>query len=63
MNIPDVDDPIWDATDGAHPAWWRGHDHAAQKMQEALDKARAEATAYKRQLISAGLIPDFELNL
>jgi hypothetical protein len=21
------DDPQWDATDAAHPAWWRGHDH------------------------------------
>jgi hypothetical protein len=21
------DDPSLDATDGAHPAWWRGHDH------------------------------------
>ncbi|TPJ86916.1 MULTISPECIES: hypothetical protein [unclassified Mesorhizobium] len=24
-----VDDPELDATDGAHPAWWRGHDHTA----------------------------------
>lgn len=21
-----ADDPQWDATDGAHPAWWRGND-------------------------------------
>lgn len=30
-----------DATDGAHPAWWRGHDHATkvfcQKVNEILD--------------------------
>ena len=38
-----TDDPIYDATDGAHPAWWRGHDHAAVKMREALDGARANA--------------------
>lgn len=25
------DDPGMDATDGAHPAWWRGHDHTAAK--------------------------------
>lgn len=23
------DDTIFDATDAAHPAWWRGHDHTA----------------------------------
>lgn len=23
------DDPEFDATDGAHPAWWRGHDHTS----------------------------------
>lgn len=25
-----VDDPELDATDGAHPAWWRGHEHTAE---------------------------------
>jgi hypothetical protein len=25
------DDPFWDATDGAHPAWWRGQDYGFQK--------------------------------
>jgi len=24
-----VDDPVMDATDGAHPAWWRGVEHVA----------------------------------
>jgi hypothetical protein len=38
-----TDDPMLDATDGAHPAWWRGHDHAAEKMREALDDARLTA--------------------
>jgi hypothetical protein len=35
------DDPELDATDGAHPAWWRGHDHTTkvfcQKVNEILD--------------------------
>lgn len=25
-----VDYPELDATDGAHPAWWRGHEHTAE---------------------------------
>jgi hypothetical protein len=35
------DDPELDATDFAHPAWWRGHEHAAavfcQKANAILD--------------------------
>lgn len=35
------DHPELDATDGAHPAWWRGYDHAfavvCQKVHEILD--------------------------
>lgn len=30
------DRPEDDATDGAHPAWWRGHDHGSQKVAELL---------------------------
>lgn len=26
------DDPKWDGTDGAHPAWWRGHEHTVITM-------------------------------
>ncbi len=26
-----ADDPIFDGTDGAHPAWWRGHLHTADQ--------------------------------
>jgi hypothetical protein len=37
------DDPEWDGTDGAHPAWWRGHDHAVavicQNLCQILDGA------------------------
>jgi hypothetical protein len=28
-----------DATDGAHPAWWRGHDHGARAATEAILRA------------------------
>lgn len=35
------DDPAFDGTDLAHPAWWRGHDHTiavvCQKLTEMLD--------------------------
>lgn len=29
-----TDDPDLDATDGAHPAWWRGHDHTSKVFCE-----------------------------
>ncbi|RPJ36949.1 MAG: hypothetical protein EHM35_07260 [Planctomycetaceae bacterium] len=32
--------PEWDATDGAHPCWWRGHDNGADGMRAALADAR-----------------------
>jgi hypothetical protein len=36
-----ADHPDLDATDGAHPAWWRGHDYTAkrlcQRVNEILD--------------------------
>lgn len=35
------DDPTLDATDGAHPAWWRGHDYVSAKFKRELDKCRA----------------------
>lgn len=35
-------DPQWDATDAAHPAWWRGHDHAAKKFEELVSGLRAK---------------------
>lgn len=31
------DDPELDATDGAHPAWWRGHDHASKQWRAKID--------------------------
>lgn len=37
------DDPEMDATDGAHPAWWRANDYVAAKMREALDAERERA--------------------
>jgi len=36
-----VDNPEFDGTDGAHPAYWRGHDQAVaglcQRITEILD--------------------------
>ena len=36
-----ADDPQWDATDAAHPAWWRGHDQTSavfcREVSEILD--------------------------
>jgi hypothetical protein len=26
------DNPVWDSTDYAHPAWWRGHQHTAEEF-------------------------------
>lgn len=34
--IEKANDPIWDATDGAHPAWWRGHDNGAEGTAKLL---------------------------
>lgn len=40
-NAPREDDPEWDATDFAHPAWWRGSDYTvdqlASQVNEILD--------------------------
>lgn len=37
------DDTEWDATDFAHPAWWRGQDHAVVVMSTQLWEALGEA--------------------
>ncbi len=31
-------DPQWDATDGAHPCWWRGHDRGVAGMRQRLEE-------------------------
>lgn len=36
------DDPEDDATDAAHPAWWRGQEHGAKRTAEALLKIARE---------------------
>src|SRR5262245_35713394 len=35
----EIDDPQLDATDGAHAAWWRGHDHTMKVITEQLQDA------------------------
>ena len=37
-----ADNPEFDATDGAHPAWWRAHDYVSARFKEELDKSRRE---------------------
>lgn len=45
-NYTAVDNPFWDATDGAHPAWWRGEEYGCKAMirlfNEWLDKPLEE---------------------
>lgn len=43
-------DPLFDATDGAHPAWWRGHDRAAQVWQERATTAERERDETRAEL-------------
>lgn len=49
-----ADDPLLDGTDGAHPAWWRGHDRAAEMLTAQRDAAvaaeRARCTARVRDV-------------
>jgi hypothetical protein len=37
----DRDEPLFDATDGAHPAWWRGHDYTARRFGDLVSRLRA----------------------
>lgn len=53
------DNPELDATDGAHPAWWRGHDNGAKgmlavkvKLETAVSMWRDVAYTLHDQLIS-----------
>jgi hypothetical protein len=32
LNYTAEDNPFWDCTDGAHPAWWRGEEYGAAGM-------------------------------
>lgn len=36
--LAEQDDPSMDCTDGAHPAWWRGHDHTARVFCQIVTK-------------------------
>lgn len=33
-----ADNPEWDCTDCAHPAWWRGHEHTAKSMCQIINE-------------------------
>jgi hypothetical protein len=39
------DNPHWDCTDGAHPAWWRGCDYGVESVIRTIRKAVAERRA------------------
>lgn len=66
------DDPEWDATEGAHPAWWRGHDHTFRQMMRiqeretarwreaglSLQSVRDLVTRYEQDEISVGKLVD-----
>ena len=49
-----VDNPFWDCTDGAHPAWWRGEEYSIKMMikkvnewlDEPIDKLTAGSYGY-----------------
>ncbi len=45
-----ADNPEFDATDGAHPAWWRAHDYVSARFKEELDKSRRERDDLKAKL-------------
>lgn len=56
------DDPALDGTDGAHPAWWRGHDRAAEVWQGRAEAAEREAAMLRGETagaaVSLGIISD-----
>lgn len=62
------DDPESDATDAAHPAWWRGHDSGARGVALALIKVavagRAGGTFAGQEVeLAAGAIQDLRERL
>lgn len=40
-----ADQPQWDSTDAAHPAWWRGNDRGVEATVEALNRVLDEGKA------------------
>lgn len=32
-----IDNPEFDATDGAHPAWWRAHDYVYERLKQSYE--------------------------
>lgn len=44
------DNPSDDATDAAHPAWWRGHDNGANGMAKLVEKLRAEGERLRARI-------------
>lgn len=45
-----LDNPELDATEGAHPAWWRGHDHTSKVFKSKLTAAEARTEKAEKKL-------------
>lgn len=41
--------PTWDATDAAHPCWWRGHDNGAKGMAKLVEELRAKLAEAEKE--------------
>lgn len=37
-NYTAEDNPFWDCTDAAHPAWWRGEEYSAKAMVRLINR-------------------------
>lgn len=44
--------PVYDATDGAHPCWWRGHDNGSEGMAHAYAATWSKLVKADAQLLA-----------
>lgn len=54
-----IDDPGLDATDAAHPAWWRGTDHAAARWHIRTQEAELERDKLRARLKRTRTLVEF----
>jgi len=57
------DDPEWDATDAAHPAWWRGSDYGVEKAVKAINNMMDAFESKNAEANSSGNFGSNDLNL
>jgi len=48
------DNPEWDSTDFAHPAWWRGCDHGVEMTADAINKVLDSLESGKKDTFNFG---------